>query len=196
MEIKKVLKYYRDLLSNKKFVKYLKFSSFLFLAFFLFGLIFASKNFEVSQVFFEVLSEKYLFAVDYNFLQLFAFIFKNNLIIAFVAYISGLVFGLPTLIILIINSFVIGVVVKIASYDLSIFSIILAMLPHGIFEIPAILLALSLGFLLGNSIFRFLFKNKPFKKELLFSIKLFFHLVVPLLFIAALVESALIVLFS
>ncbi|MDA3839740.1 MAG: stage II sporulation protein M [Patescibacteria group bacterium] len=196
MNIKKIQNYYRGLLKHKKLRKYFKFSSILFIIFFILGFLFASKNKEASQVFFEALSDKYLFAVDYNFLQLFLFIFKNNLLIAFIAYSSGFIFGLPTLFILVINSFVIGLVVKIATYDLGIFSIIFSMLPHGIFEIPAILLALSLGFILGDSLFGFLFKKKSFKKEFIFSLKLFFYLVVPLLFIAALVESGLIVLFA
>lgn len=196
MKFRKILKFYKSLLSEKKFRKYFLFSSFTFLFFLFLGVFFAIANPEISLSFFESLSEKYFFANDYNFWQLFIFIFKNNLFIAIIAYLSGIIFGLPTFFILFVNSFVIGIVMQIALVKTNLLTVFLSLAPHGIFEIPAILFALSAGFMLGNALFNFLFKGKPFKKDFLFTLSIFTTIVITLLFVAALVESGLIILFS
>ena len=196
MTLSKIVKLYFELISNKNIKKYFVFSSLSFLFFSVLGFIYSQANPDVAKVFFEVLSEKYLFTIDYNFWQLFLFIFKNNLTIAFVAYFSGIIFGLPTLIVLIVNSFAIGLVIEMARGELSLLAILFSLLPHGIFEIPAILLALSLGFIIGDALFTYLFKRKSPSLLFILTLKLFFYLVLPLLFVAALIESALIVFFS
>ena len=196
MIFREIVKLYYKLLSNKKIKKYFLFSSLSFFSFSILGFIYSLVNPDIARVFFDALSEKYLFAIDYDFWQLFLFIFQNNLTIALVAYFSGIIFGLPTLIILIINSFVIGLVIEMATGEMNLLMIIFSLLPHGIFEIPAILLALSLGFVIGDALFGYLFKKISPKSSFLLTLKLFFYLVLPLLLLAALVESALIVFFS
>ena len=196
MNFKEIIKFYKKLLSGRKIRKYFLFSSLSFLFFGIFGFFYSQSNPELTRIFFDSLLEKYLFAKDYNFWQLFLYIFQNNLTIAFIAYLSGVVFGLPTLIILITNSFVIGLVLEVARGEMNLPMILLSLLPHGIFEIPAILLALSLGFIVGDALFAYLFKRKAPKILLLLTLKLFFYLVIPLLFMAALIESSLIAFFS
>ena len=56
------------------------------------------------------------------------------------------------------------------------------LLPHGIFEIPAILISTSLGIRLGTD-----FKN--FKKNLKSAIRVFLLIIVPLLVIAGIIEG-------
>ncbi|PLX20960.1 hypothetical protein C0584_04205 [Candidatus Parcubacteria bacterium] len=196
MTFKKITNQYKGILENEGLRRYFNFSAFIFFVFFVLGMIFAKMNFAEAKELFLEISKKYEFAIDYNFWQLFVFIFNNNVMIAFSAFLSGIIFGIPTMIILITNSFVIGTVVMIATEDMDIFSIIFSLLPHGIFEIPAILLALSLGFLLGRLMYGYLFKKKRIDEKFSFLVKVFFYVVFPLLFIAAFVEAALISFFK
>lgn len=183
----------REIFTNNKLKKSFLFTLFNFSFFLILGIMYALLNKEEALLVMEIFSEKYSFALDYGFWQMFLFILENNVVIAFLAFLSGIIFGLPTFFILVSNSFIIGLIIAVAGQEMSILMIASSIVPHGIFEIPAILLALSLGFFIGDSFFGFLFKKKKLKKDFIFSFKVFFILVAPLLFIAALVESFLIV---
>lgn len=196
MKTPKIFKTYKDIFLSKRLKKHFVFTVFSFLIFFLLGVLFSLQNKEQARLFLELFAQKYSFALDYGFLQMFLFIFKNNAMIASLAFFSGVIFGLPTFFILFTNSFAIGLVLAAVSSEMSILSIVYSIIPHGIFEIPAILFALTLGFFLGNSFFNFLFKKQNLKRNFLFSFKAFFILVLPLLFLAAIIESSLIVFFK
>jgi len=71
-------------------------------------------------------------------------------------------------------------------------SIFTDMLPHGIFEIPAIILACVFGARHGKSAYRALFKKQqdvPYKVVFKQTIRSFFYVLLPLLIVAALVET-------
>lgn len=192
--MKKIAYIYKNIFCQKHFRRYLFFSVFLFLLFFVLGIVFSVQSSEASIALFEAISRKYSFAGDYGFFRLFLFIFNNNLIIAFLAILGGFIFGLPTFFILASNGFFIGLVFGVAAGEINLGLIILSLLPHGIFEIPAILFSLSAGFLLGQALFEFAFKKKEFRSKFIFSGRVFVFLVFPLLFLAAFIESLLIVL--
>ena len=61
--------------------------------------------------------------------------------------------------------------------------------PHGIFEIPAVIISLGLGLRLGITL---MFKTKKFKKESFSSLLVFLLVVTPLLIIAAIIEGFLV----
>ncbi|MCK4476224.1 MAG: stage II sporulation protein M [Methanophagales archaeon] len=69
--------------------------------------------------------------------------------------------------------------------------VFLAILPHGIFEIPAFLLSAAIGLKLGREVLKRK-GERHLKKELRNGLRVFFILVLPLLLIAALIESVLI----
>ena len=121
-----------------------------------------------------------------NFFELFIFIFKNNLLTSFMGVILG-IFTIFPLIIALFNGYVLGFVSSFAVKS-SGGLILLKLLPHGIFELPALILSLGLGLRLGMFI---LAKNK--KKDLLYNLKnsfwIFVYFIIPLLIIAALIES-------
>ena len=74
------------------------------------------------------------------------------------------------------------------------FSILFRLIPHGIFEIPALIISLALGLKLG--MFLFIYKEKNKGKEFLTwlksSIKVFIFVIIPLLVIAGIIEGILI----
>ncbi|MFA5857417.1 MAG: stage II sporulation protein M [Candidatus Pacearchaeota archaeon] len=123
--------------------------------------------------------------------ELTGFIISNNIKSAFIGLLFGIFFGLVPMFIAVINGYVLGyVIVKVASKT-SIF-IVWRLVPHGIFEIPAILISLGIGIKLG--LFLFLYRGKDYGKEflkwLVDSIRVFIFIVIPLLVIAGLIEGA------
>ncbi|AEM39369.1 protein of unknown function DUF95 transmembrane [Pyrolobus fumarii 1A] len=72
------------------------------------------------------------------------YILANNLFVTLIAVIGGLIAVTP-LFIAFVNGVVIGSVVTIATSYYSLPEVLWLILPHGVFEIPALLLACSLG---------------------------------------------------
>jgi len=122
--------------------------------------------------------------------ELIEYIFLNNLQSSFFGMVLGVFFGLFPLITAIANGFLLGYVALI-SVDSGGFSVLLRLLPHGVFELPAIFISLGLGLKLGTFIFQ---KNKVenFRNYFWSSIRIFFLIVVPLLVTAAIIEGTLI----
>ncbi|NLY36876.1 MAG: stage II sporulation protein M [Tissierellia bacterium] len=131
-----------------------------------------------------------LFSIDGQLLAL--GLFKNNLKAAFYSFALGLIpfLFLPGFSIA-INAVVIGAVYIFISSSLSVFTYILVLLPHGIFEIPAFLLAASSGIYFCRELTRKILRRPHGDvKQLLFrQAQVFVFLVVPLLVLAAFIES-------
>ena len=127
-----------------------------------------------------------------NFFELVSFIFSNNLQNAFFGFILGIVLGIFPIVNAILNGTVLGYVFS-KVYDFSGVSDFWRILPHGIFELPAIFIALGLGVNLGMFVFS---KNRidELKKRFWKGLLALILVVIPLLIIAAIIESALIVL--
>ena len=128
-----------------------------------------------------------------NGFQLFVFIFKNNLLSALLALFLGIFFGIVPFFNALLNGAVLGYVAE-KSIFIGGLSILWRLAPHGIFELPAIFIAIGLGIKLGFSFFVF-----PVRKTLAHrfeaSLRVFVFFVIPLLFIAAVIESLLIYFF-
>ena len=118
-------------------------------------------------------------------------IFLNNTIKALLVIVSGPVLGLFPVIFLLANGAALGFVLSVSIRSRGVLTALLAILPHGIFELPAILLATSMGLLLGGSGMKKLFRlgETSIRSELALALKFFVRIVVPLLVIAALVEA-------
>lgn len=121
------------------------------------------------------------------------FIFLNNLQSSFFGMLLGIVLGIYSAFIVVVNGYLIGFVSS-KTVEGNGLLVLWRLIPHGIFELPAFFLSTGLGIKLGT----FIFKKKPIKilREYLFnSIRVFFFFVLPLLVIAAIIEGALIFLF-
>lgn len=123
-------------------------------------------------------------------LELLWFIFSNNVTSAVTSLFLGAILGIFPLFNALFNGTILGYVyskaVPIAGY-----LVIWRLLPHGIFELPAIFISLGLGLHLGMSFFA-REGIKTFKTRFNNSLKAFLSIVVPLLMIAAIIESFLI----
>ena len=123
---------------------------------------------------------------------IFVFIFLNNSFVAFLASIGGIVLSVFPFIILVSNGLMLGVVLHIVLTVESFGFFLVGILPHGVIEIPVVLYATSLGIWLGKSFFDFLVFKKETKESMQDKLKRSFcsyiFIVVPLLFLAALIE--------
>jgi stage II sporulation protein M len=128
-----------------------------------------------------------------NGLQLIAFIIKNNMMSSFYGLILGIFLGIIPLGIIIINGYILGFVANKA-VDSGGILILWKLFPHGIFEIPAVMISIGLGLKLGMFLFVYHKKNKgkEFFKWIIDSIRVFFLIVIPLLVIAGIIEGSLI----
>jgi len=122
--------------------------------------------------------------------ELISFIFFNNLWAGFLGLSLGILLGIFPIVATISNGYLLGFVANL-SVESGGLSSLWMILPHGIFELPAIFISFGLGLKLGFSIFKI--KEKGFfKKIAMSSLKTFIFIVVPLLFVAAIIEGILI----
>ena len=112
---------------------------------------------------------------------------------AFSSIVFGILLGLIPIFYSITNGVILGYVFS-KIYNLSGFSEFWRILPHGIFELPAIIISMALGLKLGL----FFYSSntwKEFKQRVMGSFRTFIFVVIPLLVIAALIEGLLITYF-
>ena len=123
-------------------------------------------------------------------LNLILFIFFNNIKVGFLGMMYGFALGIFPALSIFVNGYVVGYVSSSAVSSSGLGSL-LSLLPHGIFELPAIFISFGMGLKFGT----FLFKEekmKSFQRFFMNSIRVFVFVVIPLLIIAAIIEGSLI----
>ncbi len=123
-------------------------------------------------------------------IQMIKFIFFNNLISSFIGIVLGIFFGIFPILSAIANGYILGFVGSLSVKEEGFLSL-LRILPHGIFELPAVFISFGLGVKLGTFIFSS-DKWKTFKLYFENSMRVFILIVIPLLIIAAIIEGSLI----
>lgn len=81
-------------------------------------------------------------------------IFVNNIKVALICFVGGIVIGLPTVLILVSNGWVLGTLaaaIHEGGYDYAFWSLIL---PHGVMELSVIVFAGASGLMVGDAILR------------------------------------------
>ncbi|WP_054797106.1 MULTISPECIES: stage II sporulation protein M [unclassified Paenibacillus] len=131
-------------------------------------------------------------------LSLFWTIFLNNARAALLVIVTGAFFGIYPLFLLVMNGILLGYVSANVAQQDSLFSAVKGILPHGILELPAIIVACALGLRFGILAAKWLisFASPTRNKLVSDQFKIYFRTVVPLsilivvtLLIAALIES-------
>jgi len=122
------------------------------------------------------------------------FIFINNLKSSFFAIFCGVLLGVIPFAVSAVNGYVLGFVANktIAAEGVL---VLWRLLPHGIFELPAVLISIGIGLRLGMFLFVYKEKNKlrELGKWLIDSLRVFIFIVIPLLVIAAIIEGSLMI---
>lgn len=122
-------------------------------------------------------------------IELIKFLFTNNLQSGFYGLFFGVLFGIFPIIAAVVNGYMLGVVSSMSVQSAG--SLVLwRLLPHGIFELPAIFISLGLGLKLGMFIFH---KEKiiVFQEYFKNSLRVFLSIIIPLLLIAGIIEGIL-----
>ncbi|MFC1845899.1 stage II sporulation protein M [Chloroflexota bacterium] len=113
----------------------------------------------------------------------------NNTIKALFSIILGIIVGLPSLVFIGFNGFTIGVLVSALQAEIGFIPIIASLAPHGIIEIPALILSTSLGFVVGMEVIKFIArKRSQVKATLKQSLILYARWILPGLIVAAIIE--------
>ncbi len=151
-------------------------------------------NLEGSSIF-SGLEQKISFFQNLNILGKIIFIFLNNLLVALISVFLGAILGLFPIFIALMNGFVVGIVAGKVLESNGIGYLLVGLVPHGVFEIPAILIAIGLGLKFGYLIISTIISillGKPTKdnefKLFIRELKPAFKIILILLCIGAFVE--------
>jgi len=123
-------------------------------------------------------------------LRMIGFIFINNIQSGFFGIVLGILLGLFPVLATFANGYIVGYVSSSAISSSGAISL-LSLIPHGIFELPAIFISFGMGLKFGTFIF-YKDKIKHFNKFFINSLRVFVFVVLPFLIIAAIIEGCLI----
>jgi stage II sporulation protein M len=125
---------------------------------------------------------------EFGPLVLFIIIFLNNAFKSFTAIALGVFIGIPPVFFIATNGLTVGVVLA-ASKIPNAALIAAALAPHGIIEIPALIVSTALGMSIGIEAVRFLTRKPSMtRNQLRYSMKVYMWWILPGLLIAALIE--------
>ena len=117
-------------------------------------------------------------------------IFLKNLLASAMAMLLGLGLGLIPLMVVTSNGFLLGIVGYAAVQKMGLLFLVAGILPHGIIELPVVLVSIAIGFRLGYLLALTLAKEKAdLSGEIRIAIHFLWRYVTPLLFLAALIET-------
>ncbi|MDI9633659.1 MAG: stage II sporulation protein M [Methanolinea sp.] len=116
-------------------------------------------------------------------------LFLNNLQACLLMFLGGASLGVLTVFIITVNGFAIGAVLELVREQHSPLFVAAALLPHGIFEIPAFVLSGALGFTLARALWHEWTAGTDAAAEAAALGRIFVSRVVPLVAVAALVEA-------
>ena len=107
---------------------------------------------------------------------------------------AGILFGLVPLIAVATNGYILGVAYLFASEKVGYVLAAKPVLPHGVLEIPAVIIAASYGLWLGVTFARRIRQRNlvGFGNQVIHGIRMFFFIAFPLFILAALIETVLI----
>lgn len=126
---------------------------------------------------------------DSDSLTLLVKIFLNNVEACILLFLGGASLGLLTLLIISVNGMVIGGVIALVREERGLLFMAAAILPHGIFEIPAFLLSGALGLSLARALWDEMIRGGDAAEVAKTLGITFVRIILPLVTIAAFVEA-------
>ena len=124
-------------------------------------------------------------------LELAAAIFLNNTLKTVLAILLGSLFGVIPAVFLLGNGIALGVIFSLSAQTRGLWLSLLSIAPHGLLELPAVFLSTSIGLMVGSRVMKQFFSRPEttIGSELVQGLRFFITVILPLLFIAALVEA-------
>jgi stage II sporulation protein M len=154
------------------------------------GLLVSVKNPELSKNYLGMFKESFGWIKTLNPIEIMLLIFLNNALKSFLALVLGVGLGVIPLLFVAGNGIIIGMLAHIISRQQGTLFVIAALLPHGIIEVPMILISAGIGLRLGHKMYPSLTGSKTdIKKELNDGIGFYIRVILPLLLVAAMIET-------
>jgi stage II sporulation protein M len=163
----------------------------IFLVFIAVGIIFKSP---FEEKILELIKEMMNLFLGKNLVETISLIFLNNARACLFSIALGIMFGILPIISAIFNGYLVGFVIKTVTAQEGLF-VLWRLLPHGIFELPAVLISMGLGLRIGLDLFKDN-AGKKLKRNFRQSMNAFFRIILPLLIVAAIIEGTLIFFFG
>ena len=117
-------------------------------------------------------------------------IFLNNAVKSLGAIGFGILLGLPPVLFVSANGFVFGAVISWLKSLKGLEYVVASIAPHGVIEIPMLLLATALGFTVGWESLKWVRRRESsVKSQLSASLKLYLKVILPGLAVAAVIEA-------
>lgn len=173
----------------KELKKYIIFSSCFFAFSTLTGYFFAHSNPVWAQESMNKIIEEFHSLIHPNSFIQFLIIFSHNAFASFLVIALFFTFGTAALFSIFSNGMMLGLVLNIYIKSAGLFSVIALLLPHGIIELPTFFFSSALGLWIGFKFAKSLSPRYTFKESFVVAIKLYFFLIIPLLFVAAIIET-------
>ena len=174
---------------RKTIQKYFLISVGVFIVGLLFGVWKAFINAAQAEETIATLSESFSFLKDLPIGMLALLIFANNVLKTFIVLVGGIIFGIIPLVFLFSNGYILGVVGTHVVQKESLSRIVFGLLPHGVIELFAFFLATSYGLWLGSRFLQKIQHREPLRPHVKDALIVFLRVIVPLLFVAALIET-------
>ena len=121
-------------------------------------------------------------------LQIFGFIVLNNSSKSLLFMLGGILVGLPSLFFIIFNGFFIGWLSSVLTLNSGRGFVLAALMPHGIVEIPTIILSMAMGVSIGYELLNRIRGGGNLRREISLAIGLFINRIIPLIILAAVIE--------
>jgi len=154
------------------------------------GLLASLKDLGLSGNYLDMLKESFGWIKDLHPIWIMFVIFLNNAVKSLLAIVLGAGFGVIPVIFVAGNGVLLGLVANQVSSEQGALFVLAAILPHGIIEIPMVLISSGLGLRLGYLMYSSIMgKETDMRYELMQSLRIYMRIVVPLLFVSAVVET-------
>jgi stage II sporulation protein M len=154
------------------------------------GVLLTARNPEIGAEFLQLFKDAIMGEIiDNEPLLLAVKLFLNNLQACILLFLGGATFGVLTFFIIGTNGLVIGAIIELVREQQSLTYVLAAIVPHGIFEIPAFIISATLGVLLARSLWKELYRKADAAGEALRLARVFLTVVIPLVAIAAFTEA-------
>jgi stage II sporulation protein M len=126
--------------------------------------------------------------------KMFFFLLLNNSVISFVVLLSGILFGLVPLLAVATNGYILGIAYLFGARGFGYVKAAKMVLPHGVLEIPAIIISAACGVWLGVTFAKRIRRRNlvGFGDQVRHANRMFFLVAFPLFILAALIETFLI----
>ncbi len=154
------------------------------------GLLVSIKNPGLSENYLETFKESFGWIKTLSPLAIMLLIFLNNALKSMLALVLGVGLGIIPILFVAGNGIILGMLAHVISRQLGTLFVIAALLPHGIIEVPMVLISAGIGLRLGHTMYPSLMGMKTdIKKELREGIGFYMRVILPLLFVAAMIET-------